>query len=143
MRRFYSVAQHCVLAAEHVQSKDPQVKLAALLHDAAEAYPPGDILRPLKHGCQHDGVAYLREIQDRIEAKLRTQFGVPIEDLPEIKAVNTALLVTETRDLRGGWHDDEKFKPPTYQPLVDRIAPWIPELAEQTFLRMFEELATS
>jgi uncharacterized protein len=42
---FYSVAQHSVMISEMLPEK---YKLAALLHDAAEAYL-GDVVRPLKH----------------------------------------------------------------------------------------------
>lgn len=41
---FYSVAQHCYLVADLVPAED---QLAALLHDATEAYV-GDMVRPLK-----------------------------------------------------------------------------------------------
>tara|TARA_R110002020_G_scaffold66563_12_gene174987 strand:- start:1164 stop:1697 length:534 start_codon:yes stop_codon:yes gene_type:complete len=45
----YSVAEHCIIVAETVQAKvdDPKVVLAALIHDAAEAYL-GDVVSPLK-----------------------------------------------------------------------------------------------
>lgn len=43
-RTFYSVAEHSMRVAELVR---PELKLAALLHDAAEAYLP-DFARPIK-----------------------------------------------------------------------------------------------
>ncbi len=43
---FYSVAQHCLLVSEKIPG-GPEVKLAALLHDASEAYV-GDLPGPLK-----------------------------------------------------------------------------------------------
>src|SRR5690606_2723306 len=45
---FYSVAQHCLLVAELVPEEH---KLAALLHDATEAYV-GDLVRPLKESMR-------------------------------------------------------------------------------------------
>src|SRR5690606_36354667 len=43
---FYSVAQHSVFVCRYVMKRDPSMGLAALLHDAAEAYI-GDIMAPL------------------------------------------------------------------------------------------------
>lgn len=47
-RRFYSVAEHCVRMVDwFFADADPHTRLAALLHDAAEAYI-GDIAKPLR-----------------------------------------------------------------------------------------------
>lgn len=47
---FYSVAEHCVIAADYVYNttRDSQQALGMLLHDAGEAYI-GDYVRPLKN----------------------------------------------------------------------------------------------
>lgn len=49
VRRFYSVAEHCVLVATilRARSAPPRVQLAGLLHDAFE-YVTGDITSPTK-----------------------------------------------------------------------------------------------
>jgi 5'-deoxynucleotidase YfbR-like HD superfamily hydrolase len=44
--RFYSVAEHCLFVASRVESSAD--KLAALLHDASEAYLT-DLTRPVKY----------------------------------------------------------------------------------------------
>ena len=46
-REFYSVAQHAVTVAELVENLAPDLALAALHHDSAEAYL-SDITRPVK-----------------------------------------------------------------------------------------------
>ena len=43
-KTFYSVAQHCLMVADLVSD---ELRAAALLHDAAEAYL-GDMVKPLK-----------------------------------------------------------------------------------------------
>lgn len=54
---FYSVAQHCLLVSEKIPG-GPEVKLAALLHDAAEAYV-NDLPSPLKRWL---GEAYVGDM---------------------------------------------------------------------------------
>lgn len=51
VRRFYSVAEHCVLVATILRARNapPRVQLAGLLHDAFE-YVTGDITSPTKRG---------------------------------------------------------------------------------------------
>jgi len=44
--RFYSVAEHCIFVSGLVESRED--KLAALLHDASEAYI-ADLVRPVKY----------------------------------------------------------------------------------------------
>lgn len=47
---FYSVAEHSLLVADIIRSRriDPRIELAALLHDAAEAFV-GDLIAPIKN----------------------------------------------------------------------------------------------
>ena len=68
---FYSVAQHSCLVADSVPSR---LRLAALLHDAAE-YATGDIVSPLK--------AFFPEfklIEHRIEKAIFSKFGIVSSD---------------------------------------------------------------
>lgn len=48
--KFYSVAEHCLLMALTARQVGytPQIQLAMLVHDAAEAYL-SDVIRPIKH----------------------------------------------------------------------------------------------
>ena len=70
---FYSVAQHCVLAAEYVSD---EYKLAALLHDASEAYLI-DVPRPVKRQ-----LANYKEVEDKLMTVIAAKFGFqwPLHD---------------------------------------------------------------
>lgn len=77
IQKFYSVAQHSVMVAIMAP---PELRQAALLHDAAEAYL-GDVIKPLKH--------ILEPVYDPIEKKFEKvifeKFNVPINHLELIK----------------------------------------------------------
>lgn len=90
VREFYSVAQHCALVSLQVPAEH---RLAALLHDAAEAYV-GDVSAPLKSLLPD-----YKAIEGRIERALLRAYGLD-EVLPlEVKAADLVLLNTERRDL--------------------------------------------
>lgn len=138
----YSVAQHSVLAARHVS---PKAKLAALLHDASEAYT-GDVPRPLKRHMHFDidgEMVPFKVVEDRIQDAIHERFGVVVDDaiLAEVKAIDEALLVTEARDLMAPLHPDwslEWLRNRT--PLAERIVPWSAETAKTAFLSVFRDL---
>lgn len=140
----YSVAQHCVLAARHVS---PAAQLAALLHDASEAYT-GDVPRPLKRHMAFllDGeVIPFKVVEDRIQACVHERFNVVVtpEIEAEVKAIDESLLVTEARDLMSPLHPDwslEWLKGRT--PLESKVTPWSSLFAKSEFLREFRRLTT-
>jgi hypothetical protein len=131
--RFYSVAQHSVLASQIVPSNDA---LWALLHDATEAYLP-DVARPVKQEWPE-----FREWEDRLCAVIAEKFGLSMPMPDSIKHADLIMLRTERRDLMvtppRAWRTDELA-----QPMVDHIFPlsWVP--AESLFLRRFGELTGS
>jgi hypothetical protein len=75
----YSVAEHSVMVADIVEeeTKDVQLILTALLHDAAETYL-GDVVSPLK-GLLHD----YRVFEKSVEACIATRFSLAYP-FPEI-----------------------------------------------------------
>lgn len=107
--RPYSVAEHSLHVALHVaqdQSEpvDRTTVLAALLHDASEAYLC-DIPRPLKTMPE---MAPYRAMEANVEAIIAAKYGLP-HPLPAIvKRHDLRALATEYRDLvpnkRHPWH---------------------------------------
>lgn len=109
---FYSVAQHSVLVS-HIVPADQA--LAALLHDAAEAYT-GDMVKPLKQLLPD-----FKVVEERVESAIFDKFSLPPEVSPEIKHADLRLLRTEQRDLTSGardnWNGLDQYEP-LKQPIV-------------------------
>lgn len=99
-QQFYSVAQHCLLVADLVPAEH---KLAALLHDATEAYV-GDLVRPLKEGMRvfykaHGIASLYHDVEHRIWAAICERFGLATELPPCVHDADMIALATERRDL--------------------------------------------
>lgn len=134
--RFYSVAQHSVLVAE--QQEQPCDQLAALLHDAAEAYLP-DVPSPIKRSAEF---SQFRGIEKAVEFAIGKALGLDqlVIHKPAVKQADLVALSTEARDLMRitpnhesvAWHEQE--------PLPEPIMPWAPTLARENFLRLYARL---
>lgn len=130
-REFYSVAQHSLMVMSLVGE---ELKLTALLHDAAEAFL-GDMVTPLKRmipGYADIETVVLKTIGDR--------FGVNLAFMPpDIKRADLIALATERRDLMHRatepWSCLSGF-----DPLPDTIKPMGPAAAESAFLDAFNML---
>jgi hypothetical protein len=130
-RTFYSVAEHSV----HVSNLVPH--LAALLHDAHEAYT-GDVIRPVKrHLNGYDVVC--QKNQDAIHQ----HFDITVDDdlAAQIKQADDVVLATERRDITAQvhWHDWEDIPDPVSEVIVP--VEW--HRAKQLFLDRFGELKRS
>lgn len=101
---FYSVAQHSVIVAYQVLLRTgcAATALAALMHDAAEAYMV-DIPRPLKRMLPE-----YRAIEREITAHIFRQHGLAYPYNELIGRVDNEVLATEARDFgmndRGDWN---------------------------------------
>jgi len=147
VRRFYSVAEHCVLGSKIVMQP---LALRFLMHDAEEAYI-GDICRPVKlqlwvGAPLCEPLIQLKEAGDLLRAAILRQLGIgPIDGSIEafIKDVDDQLMVREALELlKGGPHRDFAMQPKNGWPAAD-VVPlcWSPEIAERKFLERFAELA--
>lgn len=105
-RSFYSVAQHCLLVADLVPIEH---QLAALLHDATEAYV-GDMVRPLKEGMRDYAASYgarclYEEIEHRVWVAICQRFNLAAELPACVKHADLVALATEKRDLMPEHHE--------------------------------------
>lgn len=131
VKRFYSVAEHCILMSNAVA---PEHALWALLHDATEAYV-GDMVRPLKHSMP----AYMA-VEDRLMLVLCEKFGLDPGPMPAaVKDADNRILINEREALMATppipWHGHAEL-----EPLPVTVWGWRAELAEQRYLARFEEL---
>lgn len=123
----YSVAEHSVLVAFFAPKT---MKLAALMHDASEAYLQ-DIIRPIKPSL----VGYA-EIEDRLMRVIANKFGFEWPMPAEVKRIDSAILADE--------RDQVMAKPPRDWNLPEpgigaRMSCWPAPLAEKMFLYWFSE----
>lgn len=129
-REFYSVAQHSLIVASLVPA---ELRLGALLHDAAEAYL-GDMVKPLKVLMPE-----FADLEDKVTAIIAATFAIDFSVYAPIKRADLIALATEKRDLmphsaeRWAYLDDIRALP-------DPIVPMSPEQAKQAFLGQFAEL---
>lgn len=141
---FYSIAEHSILVADtvtkirlsYVGTKEGANKtlLAALLHDAAEAYL-GDIARPIKH---HNAFKQVVEIEKRILGKVMLKYNCTGADWQLIKKADDIMLATEAKYLMAdsgkGWYLPEPSLPGGMRSLQIGEAD-----LEAAFLEKFEE----
>lgn len=136
----YSVAQHCVLAAELAVSRGYSKEIAqwALLHDATEAYLP-DVASPLKkllavwidHPVVGPDVVSFKVMENRLAAAIATRFGLPSEEPHEVKVLDGAMYRLERDVLMP--HTQWYTAPPPDRdsPKIER---WTPEEAQIRYM---------
>lgn len=97
--RLYSVGEHSLHVADQVRQRggNATMQLAALLHDAPEAYIV-DLPRPIKHD---PSMSAYRDAEVRIAVCVETRFNLPPYALehPIVKEADNDMLLTERRDL--------------------------------------------
>ncbi len=129
-QHFYSVAQHSLMVASLVPRR---LALAALLHDAAEAYL-GDMVKPLKNLFPE-----FSRIEAEVMSIIGARFGVAGFDDRQIKRADLIALATEKRDLMPNSCEEWSLLDGV-APLPTRIEALSPQLAKQNFLGEFRRL---
>jgi hypothetical protein len=134
-KSFYSVAQHSYLIAARVPEED---MLAALLHDAPEAYL-ADISSPVKR-LPGFGGEYAK-LEARIHAAICLKFGVELDMPHSVREADLKMLVTEKRDLMADGYDWKiEYNDQPVEPYHFTIDPHGPLVARDQFLRTFKKL---
>lgn len=114
---FYSVGQHSILVCDLVE--EPELKLAALLHDAHELYWGfGDIPRPAKVLFGEEFTRLLSDHATKMDKVIAERFGIDFLDMcdnAKVKHADDVALATEKRDLMGP-------EPEPWGPLPDPVS---------------------
>lgn len=137
VNRFYSVAEHSVRASELCT----HYPLAALLHDAHEAYT-NDITSPVKRTLEAVAPFAVQDLQKRLDIAIAAKFGLHYMDftLPQVKEADEYMLYREAAGLKHShgvgahWGNLQE-----YEPLA--AYGWSPAEAERRFIERYERLA--
>ena len=131
--KFYSVAQHSVYCALKAPER---LALAALLHDATEAYL-GDIVSPLK-SFLCDYLPFENRLYNLI-AKKYLPVCLTVDDYKEISNIDLRMLATEKFQLMGYDLEWESLKDISgYSILIEYMSP---NSAEKAFLACFKRFS--
>jgi 5'-deoxynucleotidase YfbR-like HD superfamily hydrolase len=131
-KRFYSVAEHCVIVSRLVPEK---FALEGLMHDASEAYC-GDVASPLKQLLPN-----YKEIEDGVQEAIAAYFGLTYPFPKEIKEADVLAYVTERQSISNTGKDAIWFTDVT--PRDFEIKGLSPTASERAFLERFKELTAN
>lgn len=97
----YSVAQHSVYVSHltQIMGADKEVQVAALLHDASEAYLV-DLPTPVKRQV----TGYV-EAEAKVSHEIYAKYAVEFVDQKQVHDADLAMLAVEARDLMGNPKD--------------------------------------
>lgn len=141
VRRFYSVAEHCVLMSdwmlEHAEPRNADraryLALWALLHDAAEAYI-GDMVRPLKINMP----AFVA-LDELVTDAVARRFALEDAVIPSaVKTVDTRILLDERAALLGD--SPRSWALGDLEPLGVKIRGWEPAIAKWEYIARLKAL---
>lgn len=126
-KRFYSVAEHCVLMAH---AAPDELRLAALMHDASEAYL-SDVIRPIKRHMPQFGI-----VEIALERMIAIRFNLEWPLLAEVKRLDERIVHDEKAQIM--------LPSLAHDPCVEAVPAlgvtiqfWTPEKAEFEFLAAF------
>lgn len=127
-RRFYSVAEHCVLMT---RAAPQEFKRWALLHDASEAYLT-DVPRPTKPFLVgYDGIE--RRVMWAVAVRFNLHLGLP----DQVKALDRAILTDEKQQ---NMAPAPAARSTDVEPLGVHLQFWTPRRARLEFMREYRSL---
>ena len=138
VKTYYSVAQHCCIVSNNLGT-NPKLRMAGLLHDAAEAYIC-DLPAPIK---RENELAGYRTLEKRLQSKINKAFDVEFEAVKYadiITHADTRALATEKRDIIA--HKELDWGIEKFSPFFDTIIPLEPKMAKIEFENTFDEIIT-
>lgn len=136
VKKFYSVAEHCVLLCRFAKKAtfDEQFQKQLLMHDASEAYV-GDIIRGLK-----DKLPEFITLEDQIIKKIFTRYEIAYPLPVLLKEFDHRICKDEMKVL-------QKITDPELERWVNdgdelgvKIKNWTPDEAKQQFLKECKRL---
>jgi len=131
--KFYSVAQHSVLASRAGRVHGDKAALSLLFHDAHEAYL-GDVSHPLKRLIIQDYSKLARKFDELLAIKFEYVF------MPnKVSEIDRRLCLSEAKQLMRADLDSGFWPAGKSYPFL-RIIPWAPEIAERQFIQAYYSL---
>lgn len=141
----YSVAQHCVLVSDQIyaMTKNKQLALQGLLHEAPECYGMSDIHGSFKRSLGKHAKKVIKEFESRIF----TALGLPKELDGIVDYADSMILVDEMAQLFQkkptgiDFKDNEKYK--DCKGFGIKIDPWKEETSTFMFMDRYYNLTDS
>ncbi len=130
---FYSVAEHCCHVSDLLVD---ELKLAGLVHDAAEAYIT-DLPAPIKH---LELLMPYVAAELRIEKVMADRLGLQFPWRPEVKTADMVVYAAEVRELMQPKHPDWVVPADWLLSISARIGCWSPERASKEWKWRFNQL---
>jgi hypothetical protein len=132
-KAFYSVAQHSVIMSREVPVDLPELAVAALFHDAAEAFV-GDMPTPLKAMFPD-----FRNLEREVHASILRRLGLAPVLPGEVKQLDRRMFATEVRDVLPR---PPEHWPPIHdcEPFARRVSPIGPKRAHWEFHKRAAEV---
>jgi len=129
IRKFYSVAQHCVIVSNYCSKEN---KLHGLLHDAAE-FCYSDLCNPIKKsGLLQNYI----DLEIKLQGIIFKAYGLDENEPEEVKEIDKKVTATEARDLYKTVPNWVQFR----ETFPDRIKSITQLKAKKLFIYTFEQL---